>query len=760
MSDGIELSILQQLGQDSKIAPLAPESLPAFREAVDSYGQQLAATGVSWGAPPFALNEEKDPQQQAEALTDFFYKLEKYDGPKLSLLWQKTASFAKDRRDLHPLYEAGERVAADFDRGLGEREGNSFHTRQHAAEVLLCAHQLLLIDQQQEQPLSSESRLLLLFCALIHDWHHDGAEHNGSYFRLEKKALEAARPYLLGVTPTQLLSIDLMVRTSDLSGPHLYARQALAYQRIAARSETRPSTPPAPQGMEILASMFRPDQATACELAAMLRDADMMPLVGLTADYAALCSSRLSDEWARPLSHADYMEALANAMGRPRTPHDRPLLTAEPEDKVITFASRAASLFNTLLPEVLNGHARLMLEMGQEAVAEEGLIQEEPPVEEEASIDLSVFDEQKTSAENELPKPTTTFALEEVEKLRQLLKGSGYFDAPPFTLTVKGMDKLLGAKPASEMMQRISLAEQTADTLQRLHGVAGPLLSAVVCQLFETIGLRVDDAVYKAAAAIAREIDQGRGAGTLDDVPGGERNPYHNNFHILDMVLLCDILGQRATQRRAPASSPLARGLLILAALITHWHNTGRGNKVEGSYHYFYLQDRALMFAEPHLADMSKELKQSLSILVRSTDPREPYSFSRAAYAFHVGLGPRPDVPPVCESFTRLLGDPVLCTLVARLNDAVFVPFVGLGRAYSGRALVQLGREIGMPIDFNFARKSLIGPLLSRPPYQGEQPPAALLVGKNRVASFTSAEAQAIFNPALHALLLLEDKQK
>jgi len=72
--------------------------------------------------------------------------------------------------------------------------------------------------------------------------------------------------------------------------------------------------------------------------------------------------------------------------------------------------------------------------------------------------------------------------------------------------------------------------------------------------------------------------------------------------------------------------------------------------------------------------------------------------------------------------------------------------------------MVQLGREIGVVIDFNFVRKNLITPLLSRPPYPGEKPPPALILGKNRIASFTCAEAQALFNPGLHSLLASEKK--
>lgn len=755
--DGIELSLLQQLDASGKIAPLAADDLPRFRTEIETFAVALADAGFGFADMPFELPDAPDPQELAEAMANFFYRIAEVEGPKLSLIWRIITDFATDHPALLPLKDAGELIAADYDRGLAAGTKNAYHNRQHTLETLVSAHVLAQLDLRQDTAMSAEDRLILLFTALIHDWNHDGSEENGIFFRLEKRALETAKPYLGHVTPGQLLRIDLIVRASDTSGPHIFARQAVAWQRILSRmnpDEQRPTPPPTPSGMEILSTLFQTQHANTAEVAAMLRDADLLAMAGLTADYAAVQTSRLRDEWARPFAQAEYIALLANAIARPRTNRDeRPILKGEPKDQIIMFGSRMGAFFNPNIPDVVNGHARLMEEMGEEPTEEEQAADTEEP-----GIDLSIFEEVKAEADNLGPPPTGT-SLESIQSVRKALGDAGFFEMPPFTMTMKNMEKLVGGNQ-SELMQRINLAENTADTLQRLHGIPGPIVSAVVAHIFDTIGLRVDDAVYRAAATIAREIDEGRGAGTLDDIENGERNPYHNAAHILDMVLLCDLLGQRATQRKAPASSPLARGLILLAALICHWHHTGRGNKVEGIYRHFHLQDRALAFAEPHLGDMSKELRQSLSIMVRSTDPREPYSFCRAVYAFHVGLGPRPDIAANCESLSRLLGDPALCTLVARLNDVVFVPFGGLSAAYSARAMVQLGREIGTPIDFEFVRKNLIGPMLSRPPYPGENPPVALLVGRNRVASFTSAEGQAIFNPAMHALLLADYNRK
>ncbi len=62
----------------------------------------------------------------------------------------------------------------------------------------------------------------------------------------------------------------------------------------------------------------------------------------------------------------------------------------------------------------------------------------------------------------------------------------------------------LVAEAQRELLRRTSIAEETADTLIRLHSVPGPIFSAVTGQLLDTIGLRVDDAMYRAIANIAQ----------------------------------------------------------------------------------------------------------------------------------------------------------------------------------------------------------------------------------------------------------------
>lgn len=744
--DGVELTGLQKKREGQPLAPLTPEQMAAFRTSVETFATEVVDAGVHFHAPPFSLPDKPTPENLAEALTFVFYKFAGLRGPRLSLAWRLVSAFATGKPDLALLKETGERIAADFDRGIGNTNDDGYHNAQHAFEVLCCAHTLALIKSRSGAPLSPENRLLLLIAALIHDWHHDGSPPNigkpANYFEQENRALAASEPYFSGLNADQITRLSLMVRTTDISGPHAFAMKVLDWHNHHLRGDGQDDPPPPtpPEGIAPIADLLSATEIETGEMAAMLRDANALPAVGLTPDYAAVCSQRLSEEWAQPVTHDEFMTFIEQALSRPYRSTDKANLMpgAEP-DQVIAFASTAGDFFTPNMSDVVEGHAALMEEMGTSRQRSS-----------DSTIDLSAFQE----ARDDMGGPAApTVTLEAIADLRASLASAGFFDAPPFTLTLRSVEKLIPGTP-QDLLHRINLAEHTDDALQRLHTIGGPLVSAVIAHLFDTIGLRIDDPVYRAAAGIAREIDQGIGAGTVDDLPDGEVNPYHNRKHMLDIVLLSDLLGQRASQRAAPASSPLARGLLLLAALVCHWHHTGKGNRINGEYRTFYLQDRALECSRTHTAEMSKELRQSLEILVRSTDPRDAYNFSRAAYAFQVGLGARPEIPGGCESLTRLLGDPALCTLSARLNDILYVPFVGLGSAYSARSIVQLGREIGQVIDFNFVRTHLVAPMLSRPLYPGEHPHPALLVHRTKVASFTSAEAQAIFNPALQALLV------
>jgi len=737
LSAGIALGSLRT--PEEEPLPLKPDELPAFQAEVEAFAQRC---GLNFTQPPFILSDELDPQSFAAQIAETMYNFTRTEGPLLSLLWRE---FTKDSTPAtEGLRATGEAIAADYDRGIGAGRSNAFHNPQHVAEVMLGVHALLLLAGQGENKVPPETRLTLMMAALVQDWHHDGTTNAGLPFRLENRALMRARPYFVAgkLEPALIRKIDLLVRATDTAGPHEFARAALDWHiaRLTTGDENLPP-PEVPPGYEALAPLLDVEEAETAEMSAQLRDADVLTQAGLTPDYAMLQNARLQDEWALPITPEEYREFLNVVLGRERLPTDEAQPQPyEDEGRIVGFASPDGQFFNSNIPLVAAGVLSHQEEVVAEVAAAEAVVEEQ-------GIDFSMLSEATETAAAELPP---LYPPEEIEALRKTLHESGYFDSPPFSLTAKAGDKAL----PSVTPVKFSLTETTTDSIMRLHGVAGPVVSAVTAQVFSVVGLDPKSPLIKAAMGIAREIDLGHGVGTKDDIAGGEPNPYHNKNHTLDLLLLSHLLGLRASQRGSTASTAFPWGLLLLAALICHWHHTGGGNKVDGQYRNFYLQDRALDFAMPHLESMSTDLVMALQALVRATDPRDPLIFSRAAYNFHIGLGPEPEVPVGCEPLARLLSDPALTTVATRLNDAIYAPFVGLNPAYSARAMVQMGREIGVPIDFEFVRKNLILPMLSRPLLPGETPPQALMLAHNRVASFTSAEAQALFNPSLHILLL------
>lgn len=318
-------------------------------------------------------------------------------------------------------------------------------------------------------------------------------------------------------------------------------------------------------------------------------------------------------------------------------------------------------------------------------------------------------------------------SLEDIAAVRANLEQAGFFDAPPFTLTMKSMEKLVPGT-AQDLMHRINLAEHTDEALQRLHVIPGPVLSAVIARLFDTsaCGLMIR---FTAPPALRGKLTRALELGLPMICRMARATPITitSILSTLCCCATCSVSGPPSALR--PHQARWLAVCWCWLPLSVTGTIPARATGSTANTTCFTCKIVRSNFSRPHTGDLSKELRQSLEILVRTTDPRDAYSFSRAAYAFHVGLGAQADIPR-CESLARLLGDPALCTLAARLNDVLYIPFVGLGSAYSARSMVKLGREIGQVIDFNFVRKHLITPMLSRPLYPGEHPHPALLVSR------------------------------
>jgi len=185
-----------------------------------------------------------------------------------------------------PLLVAGTRIAADIDAGMGAGTGNPYHNTQHFCEVLLGA-----LCLAHFKPLAPNERELLLFAALMHDFHHDGHIVKGVPFRLEKLALEAAAPYLsqAGVSGADRERLAAIVLATFVLTGVPFAR---ACHRHHAHGEPRPELTPDSGALGLLA-----DDARLALLAVLLTEADVLASVGLTVALGDAGQAKIAAEF-------------------------------------------------------------------------------------------------------------------------------------------------------------------------------------------------------------------------------------------------------------------------------------------------------------------------------------------------------------------------------------------------------------------------------------------------------------------------------
>jgi hypothetical protein len=204
----------------------------------------------------------------------------------------------------HPLVVAGRRIAADIDAGIGSGDANPYHNAQHFCEVLLGA---LCLAQLQD--LAPRERALLLFAALMHDFHHDGHIVRNAPFRLERAALLAAVPYLAhaGVPEEEQEKIAALVLATDVVHGVPFACRC---HRHHAYGEPRPEPPPDSGALAMLA-----EEPRLALLAVLLTEADVLPSVGLTVALGDESQARISREMGLSLGAADKLAFLEKVFG-------------------------------------------------------------------------------------------------------------------------------------------------------------------------------------------------------------------------------------------------------------------------------------------------------------------------------------------------------------------------------------------------------------------------------------------------------------
>lgn len=220
---------------------------------------------------------------------------------KVTATWRNTTSELNDAATAWSgIARAGHRIAQWMDEHAVQADRPAYHNRQHVCEVMLVAAFLGRLHG-----LSASDRQLLLLAALVHDLDHPGRPQRD--FVAERHAVLRSQPFLAGgrVPPAgQQRLVALVLATEPYEGvPYALACQAKPLD---------PSLPPAPVAAPEL-QLLQADPALA-RLACLLCEADILPSVGLTPDYALALHARLAAEWGRSLAPADKLRFVEHTL--------------------------------------------------------------------------------------------------------------------------------------------------------------------------------------------------------------------------------------------------------------------------------------------------------------------------------------------------------------------------------------------------------------------------------------------------------------
>jgi hypothetical protein len=269
----------------------------------------------------------------SRALASFARHLDQNQTPTMERLWGYVTKPLAHDATCAALLCCGKEMARAIDRGYGAGLDNGYHNRTHFKEVLIAAHALLTIANRQGQNFTAADRAAYLFSALIHDLDHDGTNNRGRAHRLENRSLARAYPLMhkYGVSATQERQIQLMVRSTDVSATADYVN-ALYYG-------TPPDQLKTPAGHTQFTQLARPKHTATAELAAMLRDADILFSAGISLDSTKRNGARLAKEWGKSaITATDHRNFLRHVVAHPSPTH--------PQNRLIGFTSQAGRFFN------------------------------------------------------------------------------------------------------------------------------------------------------------------------------------------------------------------------------------------------------------------------------------------------------------------------------------------------------------------------------------------------------------------------------
>lgn len=261
--------------------------------------------------------------------------------PKVTMsdLWHKLTD-GLEGPSASRIVAAGRDVAARLDRGEGAGLGNGYHHINHFKEVLYCAAALTRIAKVQGDPLTTREQAILLFSAMAHDYDHDGGKNGPVPLRLESRSIAGVQGDLdrHSVDAAASEMIGLMIATTDVSRGTDY---------VSALQAGRDMQPP--QGYERLAVLGEPRHQRTALLAAMLRDADILPASGISGPAAVSSKRQLAVEWGLPrLDYKDHLGFLKFVVSRPDGKGGRQ----------IGYASPAGRFFNDNIERVKHSLAQ------------------------------------------------------------------------------------------------------------------------------------------------------------------------------------------------------------------------------------------------------------------------------------------------------------------------------------------------------------------------------------------------------------------
>lgn len=243
------------------------------------------------------------------------------------------------------------------------------------------------------------------------------------------------------------------------------------------------------------------------------------------------------------------------------------------------------------------------------------------------------------------------------------------FGRPPFVV----LEALHPSQVGAELVACFAKLGVRDDRLEHAHGLAS-----------KSLGLPESDPLVRAGRVIARDIDQGVGAG----VAAG----YHNSQHFLEVMLTALYLARLACLDACRAAR------VVTAALMHDFHHDGS----HGTASPFRLERLAADRARPYLqsAGVDEDECQRLEALVLATDPSGGVPFARACWTFHRNGGAQvPLHPELPLPLARLRAEPDLAQEAVLLAEADVLPSIGLTVEHAEQLQSRLASEWNVKLD-------------------------------------------------------------